>query len=261
MKKIIVANWKMNPPSLKEAKEIFNGIKKAANKLSKVEAVICPPFVYLSAVSSQSSAVRLGAQNIFYENPPAGGGAYTGEISLAMLKDFGVKYIIIGHSERRSPPVGGGETDEIINKKVKSALEEGFKVILCIGEKERDLNGEYLNFLKMQINEGLKGISKKLLNNLLIAYEPVWAISSNAGAKADSPEAAMQTAIFIRREFLPIIGNQAARNIPILYGGSVNPENAGGFLKRAGMQGLLVGGQSLIPKNFGEILKLANNIK
>jgi triosephosphate isomerase len=113
----------------------------------------------------------------------------------------------------------------------------------------------------MQINEGLKGISKKLLNNLLIAYEPVWAISSNVGARADSPEAAMQTAIFIRRELLPIIGNQAARNITILYGGSVSPENAGGFLERAGMQGLLVGGQSLIPKNFGEILKIANNIK
>lgn len=252
-KKVIVANWKMNPSSLKEAKEIFDGIKKTASKLSKVETVICPPFVFLSNVSRQMSAVKLGAQNVFYEKK----GAFTGEISPAMLKNLGVKYVITGHSERQAL----GETDEVINKKVKSALEEGFKVILCIGEKERDLNGEYLNFLKMQINEGLKGISKKLLVNLLVAYEPVWAISSNTNAKADDPESAMQAAIFIRRELLPLIGNQAARNIPILYGGSVNPENAGGFLERAGMQGLLVGSQSLIPKNFGEILKIANSIK
>ena len=253
MKKIIVANWKMNPQSLKDAKEIFNGIKKVAGKLSKVETVICPPFIYISNLKSQISNLKLGAQNVFYEKK----GAFTGEISPAMLKDFGVKYIIIGHSERRAL----GETDEVINKKIKSALEEGFKAILCIGEKERDPNGEYLNFLKAQINEGLNGVPKKSLANLLIAYEPVWAISSNAGARADNPESAMQTAIFIRRELLPIIGNHAARNIPILYGGSVNPENAGGFLERAGMQGLLVGGQSLIPKNFGEILKIANNIK
>ena len=258
-KKIIVANWKTNPRSLKEAKEIFNGIKKAASKLTRVEAVVCPPFVFLSEIvrhsvsNRRTPSVRLGAQNVFYEKK----GAYTGEISPVMLKDFGVKYIIIGHSERRAL----GEADETVNKKIKSALEEGFKVILCIGERERDLDGEYLNFLKMQINEGLKGVSKKLLNNLLIAYEPVWAISSNAGAQADNPESVMQIAIFIRRELLPLIGNQAARNIPILYGGSVNPENAGDFLERTGMQGLLVGGQSLIPKNFGEILKLANNIK
>ena len=204
-------------------------------------------------IKSQISNLKLGAQNVFYEKK----GAYTGEISPGMLKNFGVRYIIIGHSERRAL----GEMDEVINKKVKAALEEGFKVILCVGEKERDLNGEYLNFLKMQMNEGLKGISKKLLNNLLVAYEPVWAISSNAGARADNPESAMQIAIFIRRELLPVIGNYAARNIPILYGGSVNPENAGGFLERAGMQGLLVGGQSLIPKNFGEILAIANKTK
>ena len=229
---------------------IFNEIKKTAVKLKKVETVVCPPFVYLSAISYQLSAVRLGAQNVFYEEK----GAYTGEISSRMIKNFGAQYAIIGHSERRAL----GETDEMINKKIKAGLAAGLKVVFCVGERERGLNGEYFNFLKMQIVDGLKGISKKLLANIIIAYEPVWAISSNAGAKADSPESAMQIAIFIRRELLPVIGNQAARNTPILYGGSVNPENAGGFLERAGMQGLLVGGQSLIPKNFGEILKIAN---
>lgn len=253
MKKIIVANWKMNPQSFREAKEIFNGIKKISSKLKKTETVICLPFMYISNLKPQISNLKIGAQNVFYEKK----GAYTGEISSGMLKGFGVKYVIIGHSERRAL----GETDEIVNKKVKTALGEGFKVILCIGEKERDLNGEYLNFLKMQINDGLKGVSKKLLASLLIAYEPIWAISSNVGAEADSPESAMQIAIFIRREFLPIIGNRAARNMPILYGGSVDSTNAGNFLKEGGIQGLLVGNQSLIPKNFGEILMIANKIK
>jgi triosephosphate isomerase len=221
--------------------------------MTRVETVICPPFVFLANVKCQKSSVKIGSQDVFYEKK----GAYTGEISPAMLKDLGVKYVIVGHSERRAL----GETDEIINKKAKTALEEGFKVILCVGEKERDLDGEYLNFLRAQINDGLKGISKKFLANVIIAYEPIWAISSGTGAKADNPESAMQTAIFIRRELLPIIGNQAARNTPVLYGGSVNPENAGGFLGKAGMSGLLVGEKSLSPEEFSEILKIANILK
>ena len=251
MKKIIIANWKLNPQTLKEAKRIFNSVKKVAGRLSKVETVICPPFVYLSALRAT------GAQDVFYENPPAGGGAYTGEISAAMLKNLGVKYVIIGHSERRYPPVGGGETDEIINKKIKTTLEAGLKVVFCVGEKKRDGEDEYLNFVRNQIKEGFKNIPKKFFNppagGLIIAYEPVWAISSQKRAKADNPESAFKMAIFIKRVLL--------QKIPILYGGSVSPEHAGGFLFKAGMNGLLVGGQSLIPENFIKILKIANNTK
>lgn len=248
MKKIIIANWKMNPQSLKEAKRIAGEIK--------TKAIICPPFVYLAELSAKFKKMSFGVQDLFWENPPAGG-AYTGEISAVMAKNIGAKYAIIGHSERREL----GDTDEIINKKIKTALKNGLKVIFCIGEKERDSEGEYLNFIKDQINEGLKGIPRKLLTNLIIAYEPVWAISSHKSTKADNPESALRTAIFIRRMLLPIAGDQLARQIPIIYGGSVDVKNAEQFLKEGGIQGLLVGSQSLIPKNFNEILKIANKIK
>jgi len=251
MKKVIVANWKMNPQTLREARNIFNGIKKIAKKLKKVETIVCPPFVYLSAIGHRPSATKLGAQDLFWEEK----GAFTGEISAQMLKDFGVQYVIVGHSERREL----GETNEIVNKKVRAALAAGFNLILCVGEKERDLEDKYLDFVKDQVIEGLRGVQKKYFKNILIAYEPVWAISSKGGAVADAPESAFGMAIFIRRMLLPIVGNKLARSIPILYGGSVGPENVGGFLQN--MQGALVGSKSLNPKDFGEILKIANNIK
>ena len=242
MKKIVVANWKMNPGSLNEAKAIFNRVKKVAGKMSKIETVICPPFTYISNLKSQISNLKIGAQNLFWAEK----GAYTGEISVSILKDAGVKYVIIGHSERREL----GETDEIINKKIKTGLSSGLKVVFCVGEKTRDKDGQYLNFVKNQINKGLKNIPKKLFSNLLVAYEPVWAISSQKRAKADNPESALKMAVFIKRTLL--------KKIPVLYGGSVSPDNAAGFLFKSGMNGLLVGGQSLIPENFNKILKIAN---
>ncbi len=264
MKKIIIANWKMAPSSLKEAKRIFNEIKKTAIKLSKVKTIICPPFVYLSELGHLMSKwtlnVRLGAQDLFYENPPAGGGAYTGEISAGMLKNLGVKYVIIGHSERREL----GESNEVINKKIKTALVSGLKIIFCIGEKERDSEGEYLNFIKDQINEGLKGIPRKLFNppagGLIIAYEPVWAIGKK-GKNADNPENVFQMSIYIRRALLTVVGGKFSRAIPVVYGGSVEPENAEKLLTDGGMQGFLVGHASLIPKDFNKILTIANKIK
>ncbi|MBU4353523.1 triose-phosphate isomerase [Patescibacteria group bacterium] len=280
MKKIIIANWKMNPLSLKEAKRIFNEIKRTARKMLKVETVVCPPFVYLQALrrtvlrraAKDGPSLSLGAQDVFCENPPKveGGGAHTGEISAKMLKNLGVKYVIVGHSERRDPPTGlpaqagGGETNEIINKKIKAVLGAGMKVIFCVGEKERDEEGEYLRFIKDEINEGLKGVQKNFFNppagGLIFAYEPIWAISSNKGAHVDNPESALRIAIFIRRTIMEIADGQIARSVPILYGGSICPQNAEAFLKDGGMQGLLVGHESLNPKHFNEILKIANQI-
>jgi triosephosphate isomerase len=261
MKKIIVANWKMNPNSLKEAKQIFREVKKMASRMSRVETIICPPFIFISNLKSprsrqgeaeggQISNLKLGAQDVFWAEK----GAFTGEISAAMLKNLRVKYVIIGHSERREM----GETDEIIKKKIKTGLKSGLKVIFCIGEKKRDSEGGYLNFIKDQIKEGLRGIPRKLFANLIIAYEPVWAISSRQSSRADNPESVFRTAIFIRRTLLPIVGDRLARRIPILYGGSIELKNAERFLREGGVQGLLVGSQSLIPKNFNEILKIAN---
>lgn len=253
MKKIIVANWKMNPNSLKEASRIFNEIKKVANKLSRVETVICSPFIYLSAFHVPLSTLKLGSQDLFWEES----GSYTGEISAVMVKNLRVKYVIIGHSERRKHL---GETNEIINKKIKNALKNNLKVVFCIGEQERDLEGNYLYFIKNEIEEGLSGAPKKLLKNLIVAYEPIWAIGKK-GKDADKPEDVFQISIYIRRVLLGIAGKKLSRNISILYGGSAEPGNAEKLLKEGGVQGFLVGHASLIPKDFNKILRIAENVK
>jgi len=266
MKKLIIANWKMNPQGLKEARRIFSEIKKVASRMPRVETIICPPLVYLIDLrrtllrKNAKEGPSLGAQNVFWENPSAGGGAYTGEISAQMLKNLNVKYVIIGHSERRNPPAGGGETDEMINKKIKNALNNNLKVIFCIGEQERDIEGSYLYFIKNEIEEGLKSIPRKLFKNLIIAYEPIWAINKK-GKDADKPEDIFQMSIYIRRILLGIIGKELSRSIPILYGGSVEPENAENILKEGGIQGFLVGHVSLVPKDFNKILKITQSVK
>ncbi len=244
LKKIIIANWKMNPQTLEEAKGIFNSIKKTANKLNKVETIICPPFVYLYSLKAN------GAQDIFYEER----GSFTGEISAEMVKDVGVKYVIIGHSEKRRM----GDTDDMINRKIKLALNAGLKIIFCIGEKTRDIESKYLGFIKNQIETGLKGVVKKYFSNIIFAYEPVWAIG--AGSQADSPESTLRTVMFIKRRLFGIFGEELTKKTPILYGGSVSVKNAKDFLENAGIQGLLVGRESLNAKNFSEILKMANNL-
>lgn len=254
MKKLIVANWKMNPQTLKEARKLFNGISKYAKEIRNAKIVICPPFVYLGFFSKKSK-ISLGSQDIFWEDPPAGGGSYTGEVSAKILKNLGVEYVIIGHSERRQI----GETDEIINKKIKQALKNKIKVIFCVGELERDEGGEYLQFVKDEIIKGLDKIPAKLFKNLIITYEPVWAISSNeksdkARFNADTPENAREMAIYAKRVLVSIFG-RIARNIPVLYGGSIDEKNAASFLNKEGIDGLLVGRTSWNAKTFGELLK------
>jgi triosephosphate isomerase len=175
-----------------------------------------------------------------------------------MLKDLGVKYVIIGHSERRKL----GETDEIINKKIQQALKNNLKVIFCVGETERDEAGNYLQFVKEEIIKGLGKVSVKLFKNLIIAYEPIWAISSavrpsKAQYHPDTPEDAFQMATYIKRVLISLFG-KPARDISVLYGGSVDETNARDFLEKGNVDGLLVGRTSWNVKNFGELLK---NIK
>ncbi len=253
-KKMIIANWKMNPWSLKEAKEIFGGIKKTAVKLKKTETVVCPPFIYLNELKTKNKGIKTGAQDIFWDDRKT---SYTGEISAGMLKDAGVEYVIIGHSERREYLK---ETNETVNKKIKTALKNGFQVIFCIGERSRSDGEDYLTFVREEIEEGLKGAPRKLLKNLIVAYEPIWAIGKKA-SEADTPEDVLQMVIYIRRIILPFSGKDLARQFPVLYGGSVNPENAESFLSGAGVQGLLIGHESLISDHFGKILKIAEKIK
>jgi len=252
-KKIIIANWKMNPRSVKEANSIFISIKKIAGTLKNVQAIICPPFVHLSDLNKKVTGHRcvLGAQDLFYENK----GAYTGEISPGMLKSLGIKYVIVGHSERRAL----GETDEFINKKLLAALKNDIIPVLCIGEKERDADAKYLNDIRIQIKGAIKGIPKNKIQNIIIAYEPVWAIGSS-GEKADTPESTFETILFIRKVISEITANKHALSMPILYGGSVNKKNSEQFLKQGGIQGLLVGGASLSSAHFNSILRISDKI-
>lgn len=254
MKKIIVANLKMNPQSAKETGALFSEIKKTASKLRGVDTVFCPPFVYLSQLGRETSKlpqnVKIGAQDVFWKD----NGAYTGEISPTQLKKLGVKYVIIGHSERREHLQ---ETDELINKKIRSALKAGLKVILCVGEKEREEDSLPV-IIKEELNAGLSGVPKKFSKNIIIAYEPIWAIGSG---RADKPENLTSTIIYIRRIILGIFGKKVAHEIAILYGGSVNEKNAKSFLEIDGISGLLVGGASLDARKFGAILKEASFIK
>jgi len=248
-KKIIIANWKLNPVSTKNARQLFSSIKKTASTLKNVQTVICPPFLYINDLQVTGHRCVVGAQDTFFESS----GAYTGEVSSKMLKDAGVEYVIIGHSERRAL----GETDDIVNRKVISALKEGLHAIVCIGEKERDENAEYLNFIKDEIKNSLTNIPRNKLDKLIIAYEPIWAIG---GATPDSPEGTFETVLFIRKVLAELFGKKFAMKIPILYGGSVNKKNAERYLSDSGVQGLLVGGASLEAKHFGEILKKADKI-
>lgn len=224
MKKYIVANWKCNPATLKEAENIFGLIKK---EVKIPEVIICPPFTYLSSLKG----LALGAQNVFFESK----GAYTGEISPLMLKDLGCKYVLIGHSERRKY---FNETDEIINKKIKAAIGAGLSPIFCIGETEKERKeGKAEEVIERQIKKGLEGVKAPII----IAYEPVWAIGTGNSCGKEEAE---KMSLFIKK----------MADVPVLYGGSVNASNSKEYAK---MDGLLVGGASLIPDEFITIVKNA----
>lgn len=250
MKKLVIANWKMNPASAKEAKALFVAAANIAGKIHNIKVIICSPFIWIPLLKSSKSA-DLGAQDVFWEES----GSYTGEVSAKMLKNAGAHYVIIGHSERRKL----GETDEIVNKKIKCALETGLKVIFCVGEFERDEVESYFQFIKEEIKNGLNGISPRFLRNIIVVYEPVWAISKAGHSgktkfNADNPEDAFQMATYIKRILVSGFGKQA-RRVPVLYGGSVDPKNAGEFLEKGNIDGLLIGRASWNGKTFRELLK------
>ncbi len=250
-KKIIVANWKMNPSTLKEANELFLKTKTIAAKTNGVTVVVCPPAIFAGelAKKTKGNRVYLGAQDLFWQK---GTGPYTGSVSAEMLAALGVQYIIIGHSERRAL----GDSDEIVNKKLSAALSAGLVAILCIGESVRDEHGEYLEFLKNQIKQALARIPRKYFLNLAIAYEPLWAIGEHATG-ADSPEAVYELSIFIRKQIAEIVGRDIALSLPIIYGGSVDEKNAADFFSRGGVQGLLPGRASLNSEKLRGIIKAA----
>lgn len=248
MRKIVVANWKMNPRTAREAGNLLKKISRAAVRVKKTEVVICPPAIYFTGLKGTSRKIILGAQDAFFGDV----GAFTGEVSAEMLYELGVKYVILGHSERRAL----GETNALINKKIKGALVAGLTPILCVGELARDESHTYFDIVKAQIKECLAGVSRDSISKIIVAYEPVWAISTTKERRDATPGDSLEMALFIRKVLsdisTPLIGGKTR----ILYGGSVNERDAEGFLREGGVDGLLVGKASLDPQKFGEIVKL-----
>jgi triosephosphate isomerase (TIM) len=249
-KKLVVANWKMNPGSLKEAEVLAKSIAMVAKKLPTVDTVICPPFPFLGILKNiKSKKIHLGVQNIASE--PLG--AHTGEVAASMLASFKVSYVIIGHSERRAM----GETNQIVNAKITQALRAKMIPIVCVGETVRDAHGLYLGFLKGQLHESLHGITKAQMKNIIIAYEPIWAISSNHGRRA-TPEEFTEVSIFIRKTLSDMYDVKCAHSTIVLYGGSVGSDDVRSFIIEGGADGVLVGHASLSAKKFTDILTVCN---
>lgn len=248
---LIAGNWKMNLVASKAkvfAKELVENLK---NIKSDRTVMIAPPFTALESVKSviSGSNIKLGAQNM-NENEE---GAFTGEISADMLLDLGVEYVIIGHSERRHIY---GEKNNIINKKVLLALKKGLKPILCVGEllSEREA-GKTEEIVKEQVIEGLKNVTNDLISNVVIAYEPVWAIGTG---KVATPEQAEEVHSFIRELIKKLYNEKIASEMIIQYGGSVKPDNIDGLMKMKNINGVLVGGASL---NLESFCRIVNFIK
>ncbi len=243
---LIVGNWKMHMTG-SEVSTLLEGLKNKLDTDITVDVGICPSFPYLSLAAELlvGSNIKVGAQNMSWEVS----GAFTGEVSPLQLRDVGCSFVILGHSERRHI---FGETDDMINKKVKRAVEEGLNVILCVGEKlEQRENGKTEDVINVQLQGGLKDIDVDKIDRITIAYEPVWAIGTG---KTATPEMAQAVHAFIRDWLNREYGSGAANDVRIQYGGSVKPDNSASLMAQKDIDGALVGGASLDAEKFAEIV-------
>src|SRR5215468_11899740 len=249
-KKIVAANWKMNMLQA-EAAEFVKDLLLEIGDMSAVEVVIVPPFTVIAKVVEslgKAQNIKVGAQNMFWEHS----GAFTGEISAPMLRDLFVRYVVLGHSERRQM---FDETDKIVNRKVRAALEATLRPIVCVGEtlEQRD-KGNVQKILSIQLRGSLAGLSAKELQETVIAYEPIWAIGTGRNA---TPAQAQEAHAFIRHILREMADETTAERVRIQYGGSVKPENARELMSQPDIDGALVGGASLDPRSFAQIVKAA----
>ncbi len=246
---VIAGNWKMNfTPS--EARNFIETIKPMVAGKNNCDIIFCAPYVTIASAqeSAKGSNIHIGAENVHFAEK----GAYTGEVSAKMLTECGVEYVIIGHSERRQY---FGETDETVNLRTKAALAAGMKVILCLGEvKDQRLSGITDEVVAMQTKLDLKDITAEQLKNVIIAYEPVWAIGTGLTA---TPEQADETCGVIRATLAEMYGADVAESVTIQYGGSMNEKNAAELLSKVNVDGGLIGGASLVPEKFTAIVNAA----
>ena len=251
-KPIIAGNWKMNK-TVQEAHDFVESFKDKIPAANAVDSVICAPAVSLVRLvaDAQGSDLKIGAENMHF----ADSGAFTGEISPVMLEDLGVTYVILGHSERRAM---FAETDDTVNQKVLAAFKHQLLPIVCVGEtlEERE-GGRWQSIVKKQVTKAFKGVKGKDASSIVIAYEPVWAIGTGKSASADD---AGEVCHYIRQTLAEIYDPSIAEAVRIQYGGSVNADNIGGFIKQPDIDGALVGGASLNPQSFLELIEEAYNV-
>lgn len=248
VKPILVANWKNHPNSLAETKVLLKGLSSHKLLYKKLSLLIAPPLPYFDLVSEKIRGyARLASQDISQANKTT-----TGAVTVEILKSFGTKLAIIGHSDRRAL----GETSTQVCEKIKTALRAGITPLLCVGELSRDQDGDYFEFLREEIELSLTGLSRKIFttSGLAIAYEPVWAIGKGA-EYAIEPSELSEVVIFIKKVISQLFGRKVAERVPILYGGSVEAINAQVLLHKTGIRGFLVGHASLHARNFREIAK------
>ena len=246
---VIAGNWKMNMTP-KSAAALIEEMKAAVAGKDACDVVLCVPAIDIPAAveAAKGSNIKIGAENVHFK----ASGAYTGEISAEMLCEAGVEYVVIGHSERRQY---FGETDETVNLRTKAALANGMKVILCLGEvKEQRLSGITNEVVAMQTKLDLAGVDAEALKNVIIAYEPVWAIGTGLTA---TPEQAEETCGEIRKVLADMYGADVAETVTIQYGGSMNDANAAELLAKPNVDGGLIGGASLVAKKFTAIVDAA----
>src|SRR4029077_10608623 len=253
-KKIVAANWKMNMTQAESARFVESLVLDLGD-ITDVEVVIVPPFTAIAKVMEAlgaSQSIKVGAQNMHWEP----NGPFTGEISAALLRDLLVRYVVLGHSERRTL---FRETDEIVNRKVRSAHEATLRPIVCVGEtlEQRD-KGNVEKILSIQLRGSLKDLNEKELQETVIAYEPVWAIGTGRNAM---PDQAQEAHAFIRHILCKMSDEMTADRIRIQYGGSVKPDNARDLITQPDIDGALVGGASLDPRTFAQIVKAARDEK
>jgi len=246
MKTLLIANWKMNPKTLTQAKIIIERIKKDLLPLIGYDLVICPPSVYLQEISKmvRLTSIKLGVQNVSDRDS----GPFTGEISIPMIKPYAA-YSLIGHSERREL---FAETDRMVNLKVISVLDAGLSPVICLGENIEQMRKGETEVVVDQLGAALKNVGLKYVAKVVIAYEPVWAIGT--GKNADK-EYANQMASFLRQALASYYNREVAMQIPILYGGSVNPENVSDFISQPEINGILIGGVSVQIDRFLKVCR------
>ncbi len=251
-KPFIASNWKLHK-TREEAREFLNSFREKVKYVSEVEIGLGPTFTSLDAVSEgiQGTGIKLCAQNVYFEDQ----GAFTGEVSPEMLAELGTDYVIVGHSERRQI---FGETDRTINRKLHAVFDHGMKPILCIGETEdQRAEGETQSVLRNQLKNDLRGISSDQAGEMVVAYEPIWAIGTGESA---SPEDAQAGCRFVREQVKEVVGEEAGDSLRIQYGGSIKPHNAEELMSQPDIDGGLVGSASLEPQSFSDIISITEEL-